>query len=144
MPVKTVHHTVNELYFCTFTCCDWINLFEITRSYDLVYNWFTIAHAKGYRICAFVIMPNHLHFIMASPLKKPDLNMLVSNGKRFMAYAIVERLKAAGETKLLNYLAQAVQPVDRRRGKLHKVFKSSFAAMYEAHVNACIRIVNEC
>ena len=126
MPVKTPHQVPNELYFCTFTCYGWINLFEITHSYDLVYKWFTIALGKGYRTCAFVIMPNHLHFIMATPLAKADLNTLVSNGKRFMAYEIVARLKHLGENKILDQLSNAVLPGDRKRGKLHQVFVPSF------------------
>lgn len=126
MPVKTPHQVPNEFYFCTFTCFDWIDLFAITHAYDMVYKWFTIAHAKGYRTCAFVIMPNHLHFIMATPPSSADLNTLVSNGKRFIAYEMVARLKQSGGNKMLQQLADAVLPGDRKRGKLHQVFVPSF------------------
>jgi len=40
-------------------------------------------------------MPNHVHFIFATPNKDADLNTLVSNGKRFIAYEIADRLKQA-------------------------------------------------
>lgn len=93
MPVKTIKDLPNELYCCTFTCTNWLSLFEITKSYDRVYNWFSIAHKCGFRTCAFVIMPNHLHFIIATPYRNSNLNKLIGNGKRFLAYDIVEQLK---------------------------------------------------
>ncbi|MBK9733149.1 MAG: transposase [Chitinophagaceae bacterium] len=126
MSVKTLHDLPNELYFCTFTCTNWLPLFEDTKTYDQVYEWFTIANDKNFRTCAFVIMPNHLHFIMATPYKNAKLNTLVSNGKRFLAYDIVNRLKNSGNDYLLKQLANEVTPSDSKRGKLHQVFKSSF------------------
>jgi REP element-mobilizing transposase RayT len=126
MPVKTPHQLPNELYFCTFTCCAWLPLFEMTQTYDMVYRWFTIGHEKRYRTCAFIIMPNHVHFIMATPFKKADLNTLVSNGKRFIAYEIVARLERSGRNDVLQTLSDAVMPGDRKRGKLHQIFRPSF------------------
>jgi REP element-mobilizing transposase RayT len=128
MSVKTPHDLSNEIYFCTFTCCNWLPLFGITESYDEVFKWFTIAHEKKFRICVFVIMPNHLHFILATPFRNSSLNTLVSNGKRFLAYRIVDKLKAQGCSYILKQLETAVTPSDRRRGKLHQVFKPSFDA----------------
>jgi REP element-mobilizing transposase RayT len=77
MSIKTLHHLPNELYFYTFTCTNWLSLFEITQSYDEVYKWLTIAYEKKFRTCAFVIMPNHFHYIMATPSRKANLNTLV-------------------------------------------------------------------
>ena len=128
MSVKTAHSRCDQLYFCTFTCTNWINLFEITNSYDEVYKWFNIIHKKGYRIVAFSTMPNHLHFIINTPKKNVALDKLVSNGKRFIAYEIVKRLKQQGALNILKALEQAVTPSDRKRGKLHQVFKASFDA----------------
>ena len=128
MSVKALHHLSHELYFCTFTCCNWLPLFEITNTYSEVYNWLNIAQEKDYRTCAFVIMPNHLHFIMATPQNNANLNKLISNGKRFIAYAIVERLKQDSNHLILSQLSNAVIASDRKRGKLHQVFKSSFDA----------------
>jgi len=128
MSVKTVHELPNELYFCTFTCTNWLSLFEITQSYDEVYKWLLIAHKKSFRTCSFVIMPNHLHFIMATPFGNANLNTLVSNGKRFLAYEIVERLKNSKHNQLLKQLENEVTRSDKKRGKLHQVFKPSFDA----------------
>ena len=128
MSVKTLHDFPSELYFCTFTCTNWLPLFETTKTYDQVYEWFTIANEKNFRTCAFVIMPNHLHLIIATPYKKAKLNTVVSNGKRFLAYDIVNKLKNSGNDYLLRQLANKVTPSDSKRGKLHQVFESSFDA----------------
>jgi len=45
-----------------------------------------------------------------------------------MAYEIVARLRQRGEHTILHRLADAVMPGDRKRGKLHQVFVSSFDA----------------
>jgi hypothetical protein len=54
------------------------------------------------------------------------INKLVSNGKRFMAYELVERLKSSGNMVVLQKLKGAVSVSDSKRGKLHQVFEPSF------------------
>ena len=46
MAIRYKHSDVYSMYFCTFTCCNWIQLFEITNAYDLVYNWFKVLKDK--------------------------------------------------------------------------------------------------
>lgn len=67
-----------------------------------------------------------LHFNMATPLRNANLNTLVSNGKRFMAYEIVERLKNSKHDHLLKQLENEVTHSDKKSRKLHQVFKPSF------------------
>jgi len=50
-------------FFITITNASWLPLFEMTKSYDVVYNWFDYLKGQGYYVNAFVIMPNHLHAI---------------------------------------------------------------------------------
>ena len=128
MSVKTVHPDCDQFFFCTFTCLRWLNLFTITNTFDKVYQWFSISHDKGYRIIAFVIMPNHVHFTLNTPKHISHLDKLVSNGKRFIAYEMVKRLVLQNEKEILKVLADGVVPSDLRRGKLHQVFKPSFDA----------------
>jgi hypothetical protein len=41
MPVRTQHNQqINRVYFITFTCYKWKNLFALTNAYDTVYKWF--------------------------------------------------------------------------------------------------------
>ena len=63
MPVKYKHVDVHSMYFCTFTCYEWMALFEMTNSYDAVYKWFNILNEKKIEVVGYVIMPNHVHCI---------------------------------------------------------------------------------
>lgn len=128
MSVKTAIQERDGLYFITFTCQGWLPLFETTNSYGLVYKWFGYLEAQGHFICGYVIMPNHLHVLLALRQANNTINTLVSNGKRFMAYELVKRLQAQTHRALLQQLAEAVSPSDARRGKHHQVFESSFDA----------------
>jgi REP element-mobilizing transposase RayT len=127
MSVRREITEYDGLYFITFTCCRWIKLFEITQGYDVVYNWFDYLKSKGHYISGYVIMPNHVHALIAfRNTQGQSINSIVGNGKRFMAYEIVKRLEEQGNEKLLSELASFVNDTDKRRGKLHEVFEPSF------------------
>ncbi len=128
MSVKFNHSDEYSMYFCSFTCFEWIPLFNITQSYDLVYKWFRILKDKNIVVLAFVIMPNHLHFILYFSRPGFRLNSIISNGKRFIAYEIVKRLKAAGELILLQHLNASLSLREIKKGQRHKVFEESFDA----------------
>ena len=129
MAIKLKHSNSFSTYFITFTCVDWIPLFDITKSYDLVYNWFTVLKGKyNANVAAYVIMPNHLHVILHFQQQGFNLNSIISNGKRFMAYEIINRLQSAGNTTMLKKLDSLVTERERKKGQLHKVFKDSFDA----------------
>ena len=78
---------------------------------------------------AFVLMPNHLHFIVfIQNDAKASLNKIIGNLKRFWAYEIVKRLKEQGKAKLLKVLSNGVQSNEKKNGKKHQVFRLSFDA----------------
>ena len=54
------------------------------------------------------------------------INTIVGNGKRFIAYELVERLKRAGFHDLLESLSSWVNSTDRSLNKKHEVFEPSF------------------
>ncbi len=85
------------MYFGTFSCHRWLPLIEATEGHDLVYRWMHAAHGQGYRFCGYSIMPNHVHFIIRVP-DGGTLNTMLANGKRLMAYGIVQRLQEQGRT----------------------------------------------
>jgi hypothetical protein len=114
------------VYFITFTCFRWLPLFEKTRSYDLVYKWFDYLKSKGHYIVGYVIMPNHLHALLAFRNSETSINTVIGNGKRFLAYEIVKRLQRANEDDLLEQMSDRVTARDYKRGKLHEVFEPSF------------------
>lgn len=123
-----IHTPVNAtgIYFITFTCHQWLPLIERVKGYDLVYKWFDILNANSHTVTGYVIMPNHLHLLLHFVSNGKSLNTVVGNGKRFMAYDIIERLESRNEEGLLARLRAAVCATDRRRGKKHEVWKDSF------------------
>jgi REP element-mobilizing transposase RayT len=123
MPVKYKHSNAYSMYFCTFTCFNWLPLIEITKSYDLVYNWFNILKEEKTDTIAYVIMPNHLHCILHFPEGDFNLNKIIGNAKRFMAYEIIERLKEKKETGILELLAASVTEREKRRASCIKYLK---------------------
>ncbi len=116
------------MYYCTFTCYKWLQLFEMTNGYDMVYKWFDHLKTQEHYSVAFVIMPNHIHAILYFPKAGFDLNKIIGNAKRFMAYEIIKRLEEANKQDILNYLADGVSDRERKKGQLHKVFTDSFDA----------------
>jgi REP element-mobilizing transposase RayT len=123
MSIKLTQHETHQTYFCTFTCADWLPLFEITDFYSEVYKWFSILKANGVSVVGFVIMPNHLHALIH--VSTQSINKILGNGKRFMAYEIVERLKTVNRTDILEILSAKVITEERVRKKKHRVFEVS-------------------
>ncbi len=103
-----------------------MHLFRQTKSYDLVYNWFNVLKKERVEVIGFVIMPNHIHCILYFAENGFNLNKILSNGKRFMAYEIVNRLENANDTYTLNILQNALTEREKKKKQLHKVFKDSF------------------
>ena len=129
MPVRKQHSDEANLYFITFTCYNWLPLFQTTNSYDVVYKWFRyLREKKSIQVTAYVIMPNHLHAILYFPMPNYSLNTIISNAKRFMAYEIIKRLEEENNKALLQQLADALSLKEKSKGQLHKVFKESFDA----------------
>jgi hypothetical protein len=73
-------------------------------------------------------MPNHVHCILYFSDAGFNLNKVLSNGKRFMAYEIINRLERANDIHTLNILQNALTERERKKKQLHKVFKDSFDA----------------
>lgn len=93
MPVKRKITEPDGVYFITFTCHQWKPLTELTGGYDLVCNWFNHLKIKGHYIAGYVIMPNHIHVLIAFSNTGKSINTIIGNGKRFIAYEIINRVK---------------------------------------------------
>jgi REP element-mobilizing transposase RayT len=126
MSVKLKIAEPDGIYFITITCYKWLPLFDIADSYDAVYKWFEYLKQNNHFITGYVIMPNHLHALIAFSNSGKNINRIICNGKRFMAYDIIAKLKEKGNENILNQLAVGVNPSDKKRGKLHEVFEASF------------------
>jgi REP element-mobilizing transposase RayT len=126
MAVKRKIPWQEGVYFITFTCHQWLPLIEMTQSYDQVYKWFDYLKSRGHLIVGYVIMPNHLHVLIAFRCTEASINTIIGNGKRFMAYEIVRRLSVQGNHEVLDRLQNAVTQSDRIRNKRHEVWEDSF------------------
>ncbi|MDB5222181.1 MAG: hypothetical protein JWN83_848 [Chitinophagaceae bacterium] len=104
-----------------------MHLFEMTNSYDIVYSWFDVLKQE-IDVIGYVIMPNHVHYILYFSGAGFNLNKVLSNGKRFMAYEIINRMEHAKDIHTLNILQDALTERERKKKQLHKVFKDSFDA----------------
>ena len=126
MPVKRQITETDGVYFVTITCIHWLPLIAQTNSFDLLYNWFNHLKSKGHYIVGYVIMPNHVHALIAFRNTRQSINTIIGNGKRFMAYGIINRLKAQNDEKLLHRLHLLVEATDKERNKKHEVWEDSF------------------
>ena len=71
-------------------------------------------------------MPDHIHALIYFSKTQKPINKIVADGKRFMAYKIVKRLKEQGKEDILLRLQEAVEATDKQRGKKHEVWEDSF------------------
>jgi hypothetical protein len=72
-------------------------------------------------------MPNHVHALLAfRNTQGQSINAIVGNGKRFMAYELVQRLQKLGHHDVLTQLSSFVNKNEKLKGKLHEVFEPSF------------------
>jgi REP element-mobilizing transposase RayT len=128
LATHTNHTEHSEVYFCTVTCYKWLALFEEAQAYDSVYRWFTHLKRQQCLLTAFVLMPNHFHVLLFRMHGGVSLNKIIGDGKRFMAYDIVQKLRLLKKNSLLEILQEGVQQHEKRKGKIHQVFKLSFDA----------------
>ncbi len=126
MPVRKTIPEKDGVYFITFTCAQWLPLFKISDSYDSVYNWFDYLKANGHFIVGYIIMPNHVHAIIAFRNTGKTINSIVGNGKRFMAYDIVERLQQQNCHDVIAVMQKMVNNTQKGMNKQHEVFEPSF------------------
>jgi REP element-mobilizing transposase RayT len=116
----------NGVYFITFTCAQWLPLFKITNAFSSVYKWFDVLNKAGHHIVGYVIMPNHIHILIAFCTSKKSINNIIGEGKRFLAYEIIRVLFLKNEHALLEKLSKEVRPSKKKINKKHQVFERSF------------------
>ena len=75
MPVRKTIPEKDGIYFITFTCAQWLPLFQITNGYDAVYNWFNVLKQTGHYIIGYTIMTNHV-----IPAKQLTASLVMAKG----------------------------------------------------------------
>lgn len=126
MSVKVKHTQTGTIYFCTFTNYNWLRLFEITNFYERIYRWFDFLTKSNYKIFGYVIMPNHIHILIYLPEESIAIDKIIGEGKRFMAYQIINLLKKQNRNDILEVLQKGVTISEKKNNVKHKVFQDSF------------------
>jgi hypothetical protein len=67
-----------------------------------------------------------MHLLLGTHLQNISIEKHIGNGKRFMAYEIVKLLDGNNFQDILKTLHQGVVDSERKKGKKHQVFHSSF------------------
>ena len=67
-----------------------------------------------------------MHALISFINTKQSSNTIIGNGKRFMAYEIIQRLKANNEVALLQQLSARVEAAGKANKKQHEVWQTSF------------------
>ena len=80
-------------------------------------------HEKGCRMTNYVLMPNHLHFMLFVP-EGLSINSILANMKRFAAYEVIKRLQTSEQSNLLVQLADGVSRAATESHK-HRVWRVS-------------------
>jgi len=143
MSTRTTHSSEAALHYITFTCYQWLSLFELCNTYDTVYKWFDFLKEKyAIKTTAYTIMPNHVHCILFFANDNYDLNKIISNGRRFIAYEIIKRLEQKGLSKILLQLKEGLTERDVKKGQKHKVFEDSFDAKPIYHRQFLLQKIN--
>lgn len=126
MPTRKTMPYNYGMFFITFTCYKWIPLIDKVNGYDIVYKWFVYLKSKGHYINGYVIMPNHVHVLISFTDTGQSINTIIGNGKRFMAYEIIQRLMENKENELLSILGEDIEKERKENNKLHNVWELSF------------------
>ena len=126
VPVKRTILDNSGIFFITFICHQWLSLIDTINGYDIIYNWFDHLKSKGHFINGYVIMPNHVHALISFINTTQSINTIICNGKRFMAYEIINRLEKNNETTLLEQLSGDVEATRKVNKKLHEDWELSF------------------
>ncbi len=96
---------LNRIYFLTATIHQWLPLLDSRENKDLVIDYLkTMSDADLVTIYAFVLMPNHLHFIWQqnklNGKEKPQGSFL-----KYTAHEFLKKLKITGASELYKVTA---------------------------------------
>lgn len=98
-------HVPDHLYFITASTCGWKPLFSESGYTEIILNslaW--LRKEKRMALCAFVLMPTHLHTI-SKPLDR-SIGDLLQNFGSFMAHEILRKFRNDNRGDLIEFFHQ--------------------------------------
>ncbi len=109
-----------EFYFLTATIVEWTPIFLSQKYFEIITESLKFCQTKKeLRIAGYVIMPNHLHLIVADTSSFP-LSDTMRDFKHYTARKIVESLKDENRTTFITVLQQAA--LSDGHGSQHKAW----------------------
>lgn len=112
-----------KAHFITATVVDWIDIFSRQIYRDCILDSLTYCvQNKGMIVYGYVIMTNHIHFIIQS--EKGELSNLLRDFKKFTASKILEHLQNNTESRREWILERlAIATLTHSRNKNYQVWK---------------------
>ena len=124
MPVKPKFNPGN-LYFITTTAVERVHLFRRDVIKRIIADSLNFMRARQWiKIYVFVIMPNHIHFIVRF-LGEHTLSDVLRDFKKHTAKQIIRHYQTENNDKSLLFLKQAAVKI---RGQKYKVWENSYDA----------------
>tara|TARA_R110002020_G_scaffold434710_1_gene644871 strand:- start:242 stop:796 length:555 start_codon:yes stop_codon:yes gene_type:complete len=93
-----------KLYFVTFTVVEWIDLFTRKNYRDILIDTLKYCqNNKGLDLCAYCIMPSHIHLIIGRS-SEPTIEAIIRDFKKFTATEILNSIKASQDESRKEFL----------------------------------------
>ena len=111
-------------YFITTTIVEWQNVFVFDELFEVIIASlkYCIDH-KGLHLHAYVIMPNHVHYIVSVDSAQ-HLSDIIRDLNRFTSRQITHILKKTMRTDLLDVFQKAA--IEEGRGNIYKVWLEGY------------------
>ncbi len=88
----------SALYFLTLQVVQWVDIFTRQRYRDIIIESLSYCRKnKGLEVFAYVIMSNHIHFIVRS--KNENLSSIIRDFKRHTSKKIIESITIESESR---------------------------------------------
>jgi REP element-mobilizing transposase RayT len=114
------HHDPTHLYFVTATIMGWRHLLSEPACRQIVLDSLDWHQRNGrWSLFAFVVMPNHTHFV-TRPLGDQTISMVLQSFGSYTAHAILDQLREDQNRDLLQFFAQRQ---DQDASKEHQVWQ---------------------
>lgn len=126
MPIRKFIPCREGVFYISFSCYNQLDLITQNGAHSEIYDQFDILKSEGHTIVGYVILPNQVHMIIAFRDTGRSINHRIGAIKRFLAYALVDRLYMLGNLKTMHTMMSGVLISEKRKDKLHQVFEPSF------------------
>ncbi len=123
--VWRIEFNPDHLYFITTRAVQKAHLFQREVMKMIVLDsWDFMRREKWLELYCFVVMPNHVHFIVKCNPSHP-VQYMVRDFKKYTSKKIIAQYEAEGNTRVLEFLKAAVERPDKQT---HAVWEDDYMA----------------